>query len=110
MGNISSTGVIGISAGVSVLGLAGGIALVVFKPEWFRLKTASAPVLVSTGTAFGSMTEFGFSIIDWLPMALFAFGFIADIIGQQFFLSMASFSGLAGIVVNSILGLMLNKK
>lgn len=82
----------------SVLGLAlaGGLGYALYNP-------ATRAALSST---FGA---FFFAIVNFIPFGFITFGFIADIIGQDFRYSIASIVGLIAIVVNFFIALMMGK-
>ena len=82
----------------SVLGLAlaGGLGYALYNPT-------TRAALSST---FGA---FFFAIVNFIPFGFITFGFIADIIGQDFRYSIASIVGLIAIVVNFFIALATGK-
>jgi len=57
----------------------------------------------------GTLGAFFFAIVNFIPFGFITFGFIADIIGQDFRYSIASIVGLIAIVVNFFIALMTGK-
>jgi len=82
----------------SVLGLAlaGGLGYALYNP------TTRAAITTTLGAFF-------FAIVNFIPFGFITFGFIADIIGQDFRYSIASIVGLIAIVVNFFLALIMGK-
>ena len=109
MGNVSSGGVVGLSIAMLLAGAGIVLGVIKFFPALIGLPAAATTAATTGPGISGFLTEGGLSFLDWIPTSLFAFGFIADIIGQQFFLSMASFSGLVAVLLNSMAGYFLNK-
>jgi hypothetical protein len=54
----------------------------------------------------GSLGAFFFAIVNFIPFGFITFGFIADIIGQDFRYSIASIVGLLSIVLNFMISLL----
>ena len=55
------------------------------------------------GPVTASLATFFFAITNFIPLTLVVFGFIADLIGQEFRYSIASIVGLCAIALNAVL-------
>jgi MFS family permease len=82
----------------SILGLAlaAGFGYALYNP------TSRAAITSTLGAFF-------FAIVNFIPFGFITFGFIADIIGQDFRYSIASIVGLIAIVVNFFIALITGK-
>jgi hypothetical protein len=81
---------------IGALGIAGGLGYALYNP------TSRAAIMTTLGAFF-------FAIVNFIPFGFITFGFIADIIGQDFRYSIASIVGLIAIVVNFFLALIMGK-
>ena len=83
-----ATGIeIGVGATIAVLFLVG----------------AGVAVYRNQGPVTASLATFFFAVTNFIPLTLVVFGFIADMIGQEFRYSVGSIVGLVSIVINALL-------